>query len=101
MKQPLTIKQQLQLLKNIDWERMTYLKSGICLELSRLFYKQNKYRIIYNCLSNFIPLFTRKNALQFGAFKTTDYWWKLTNKGYEQRKLFVNWMIQELKKTIN
>lgn len=98
---PLPVKVQLAIFKRVrrQFEPVSgYPYSGIC---SALF---SVARYVYNYdvsqldkPSEQFPLFTRANAIEHaGAGTIGAYWWP--NGDYESRRIFLDWIIAELKK---
>lgn len=86
---------QIKILKRVLFElRMTRIffkeSDGLCIILMR---KLNLKH--YRFAAQYIPLFTRINAKQFGANGFPGYWWP--QKDFKSRIRFVKWMIEELK----
>lgn len=96
----LTSEQQIKVLENIKWTDLKKYKDGLCYGIM-MSLRDTLYINVYSTeCKNYIPLFTRENAIKFGANSFTAYWWPFGIKGNECRKQFVDWMIDELKKEL-
>lgn len=101
----LDIDDQILILSEIDWKEMIQSKLGLCdtlcITMERLF-ELNPYDIRINDLEKYIPIFSRINARMFGADTFSSYWWHRDSEGYEKRRQFISWMLEELcKQAIN
>lgn len=113
MVKKLPIETQIAILSNIDFEKIEDYGEGLCtgirisilklnLEKECGFTTNTSPEEVFSLLSVLIPLFTLENA-RLHADATTDnpkhYWWYTsTNEGYDKRRLFIDWIISELKK---
>lgn len=97
MKILLTPQEQIDVLRNIDWKDMRDENAGLCWGIADALYTITGELNFFRELRSYIPLFTIENANKFGA-KRTIYWFARNEQGYQQRRNFVNWMIQELEK---
>lgn len=70
-----------------------YRDNGLCYAIHKSLYE---YGIItgYLGLITYFPLFTRNNALAFGASESDDFWWPIGNWS-TGRKDFLNWLIKQ------
>ena len=93
-------------LKILEWAKDNYsyfmqfgVDSGLCWHIRtaivQFFYIKS---LSYNRLRFCIPLFTKKNAQKFGGKTKTGYWWGMKDLN---RGLFLDWMIDELKRKEN
>lgn len=99
----LTIEQQIKVLEAIDYVHMVGIEAGLCYAVLQSCRKIYNGPILPIDISLLFPLFTNKNALQFGAYETENsqrFWWKITPESLPQRKQFIDWMIFELKKQL-
>lgn len=99
MKALLTPQVQIDVLRNIDWETMIDENGGLCWGITDALYTIIDIIVSYEDLRSYIPLFTIKNANKFGA-KRAIFWFARNEQGYQQRRNFVNWMIQELERKV-
>ena len=99
MKTLLTPQEQIDVLRNIDWKIMTYENTGLCWGIQVALGAITGEFILGRELNSYIPLFTIENANKFEVNKGI-YWFARNEQGYQQRRNFVNWMIQELEKEI-
>ena len=66
------------------------LKYGLCRALRHAFFDHG---IEYS--PDYIPKFTRENAMQFGATGTYAFWWPC-DPGYDkERRNFLQWLLKE------
>ena len=108
----LSIKTQIKVLENINWKADDNFNSSKC------FYEHGLCELITesldslgilhgNKLESYIPLFTKENAIKYANARELNwlnYWWSVASKEfppYHYRKLFVNWMIEELEKQLD
>ena len=96
----LTKQEQINILEDIDWEWVELAGVGICHGIQRAIRLKYFELISVTNISQYFPLLTRLNALQFGANLNRMFWWTRDEHGYDQRKHFVNVIIEELKKEI-
>ena len=94
----LTAQQQIDVLENIDWEWVKLYNVGICHGIQRAINLKYSEFISVTNINQYFPLLTRENALKFGAYLNTMFWWTRDEHGYDQRKCFVNEIIKTLKK---
>lgn len=96
----LTVKEQIQVLKNIDWNFLEKSKEGLCVGIRMSIWNKIHLEVPSYRIKEIIPLFTRENAFEFGVNHYSIYWWPLNIEGYECRKRFVEGMISELKQQL-
>jgi hypothetical protein len=88
LERPVTRKEVLERVKKIKIR-------GLCHSIS---YVLNEYNILNDLhfLYIWFPKFVKENALQFGADKYSDWWWKcdVWDTG---RMDFLNWLIEQYK----
>lgn len=105
----LTVQQQIVILRGLDLEQMTQNSEGLCITIVLSIYREFNKLINTSHVGKYIPLFTHENAKKFGAgiyrndpFKSVEasYWWPRGVEGHAQRTLFVEWMIDQLKKQL-
>lgn len=95
----LTLEEQITVLQNIDCDYLYRKRIGLChdvwsnLDTYHLRHKQPEGSF----LSDYIPLFTRDNAVKYFNADRLTYWWMRDENGYMQRKLFLEWIINKLK----
>ena len=99
MKTLLTPQEQIDVLRNIDWKDMIDENEGLCWGIDHALYTTIDRIVSYEDLRSYIPLFTIENANKFEVNKGI-YWFARDEQGYQQRRNFVNWMIQELEKEV-
>lgn len=99
MEARLTIKEQIQVLKNIDWGVVENGNIGLCGAISNSFCEIYNSDVSYAGLKLIIPLFTIDNAYKFGA-KRVIYWWRFAEEDIIKRREFINWIISELEKQL-
>ena len=93
---PLPVKVQLAIFKSVLTHYKHY--GGLCSVL----YNVTRYAFNYeisqvNYPGDMFPLFTRENAIEHAGAKAKGaYWWPIDD--YESRRIFLDWMITELKK---
>lgn len=100
MNSTLSSKDQIKVLESIRWDLMIATSGGLCYAIGLSIYGNCPQHSDYDFISEAIPLFRRSNAQNFGGHPYDDYWWKRDEKGYESRRQFVNWMIDELNKQL-
>ena len=75
--------------------------AGLChlIRCGYLYYNNGVY-LAFGAIEKVIPLFTLENARQHSKNRKygTAYWWDRNN--LEDRKKFLDWMIQELEKQL-
>ena len=96
----LTKQQQIEVLENIDWKDLIYYKDGLCFGIKISLSDTLHMNIDSTELKELIPLFTRENILKFEAHPRSAYWWSLDVDGFNCRKSFIDWIINELKKEL-
>lgn len=105
MEQALPIKTQIEILQNIDFDRMYDYEDGLCsaIFMSMMDLKQSEdltLGIFIAVSSQMFPLFTLENAKLYAnadGHKSTGYWWSvLTVEALRNREKFVQWMIDTL-----
>lgn len=98
----LTNKQQIEVLETVLEMLSDYDCSaiGLCCAINKSLL-QNGYPYPYSITyaSLLIPLFTRENAMQFGANEHSSFWWELDDR--KSRIEFTKWMIEQLKNNDN
>ena len=99
MNELLTPQEQIDVLRNIKWENMRDENEGLCWGIADALYTTTGKLVLYRNLRSYITLFTIKNAKKFGTNKG-EYWFARDEQGDQQRRNFVNWMIQELEKEV-
>ena len=100
MESRLTIKEQIQVLENIDWHHIEVGHCGLCNAISYSIEDLCGDIVSYNAITDYMPLFTLKNAEKFGA-NDGMFWWLLGEDGLVQRRRFVKWMTLKLKTQLN
>lgn len=107
MKTKLTIQQQVEVLRGINWDSvMDYNEYGVgvCWGIFDSYRRVIEVGLSveqYMELLDPIPLFSLDNAVKFGASRGSSYWWLRNEWGYNKRKEFVSWIISELEKHLN
>lgn len=77
---------------------------GLCIYLEQAIKKiyRDQQRDDFSYLSEFIPLFTRENAMQFGnaysSYESISFWWNRDAEGATKRIAFLDWMEEGLLK---
>ena len=105
-KSKLTPEEQLlvikEVLKKLESPLDEYHSMGLCFRLKREIKKFITIDIRYKELSEYLSIFNKNNANNFGnailEYSESSNWWN-TNDFYdfENRKLFLNWMINVIK----
>ena len=100
-KPPLSIKEQLQILKECSEYMLSnsfYTKIGLCALLAQLIFMHTNDYTLMRGVSSFIPIFNYENAKKAttvtGSY--SSFWWEFDSLGTEQRYQFVQWCINEL-----
>ena len=98
---PLPVKVQLAIFKSVrrQFEPETgYPYSGICSALFSVARYAFHYDIsCFNIPTEQFPIFNRENAMRHARAGTKGaYWWPIGD--YESRRIFLDWIIAELKK---
>ena len=93
---PLPVKVQLAIFKSVLEHYNWY--TGLCSALYSIARYVYNYDIsISRTPSEHFPLFTRENAIEHAGAKAKGaYWWSFDD--YESRRIFLDWIISELKK---
>lgn len=98
---PLPVKVQLAIFKSVRKQfapESNYPYTGICSAL--LYISRYTFHYDISCFGvpmQTFPIFTRENAIEHaGANAKGVYWWSREN--YESRRIFLDWIITELKK---
>lgn len=97
----LTTEEQIQVIKEAR-KRVLNKKNNFCLcyMLKQALIKIYGKITLLNEIQNYIPLFTKENAIKFAQAKPdySGFWWKRYN--YKDRLAFLDWMISELEKQL-
>lgn len=73
-----------------------FFNTGLCYELQKALYELTSYKVGYSYLSEVFPLFTRENALPFGARESGPYWWEIDRTAWKNgRRRFLDWLIEQ------
>jgi hypothetical protein len=100
----MTTQQKITILENIDWDYITAQEFGLCGFISKV-----SWDIFYTSLHG-IELLTKENAFQFSSrakrltgnlWEGAAYWFDKDKQGYQERRQYVNWMIEQYKKSLN
>lgn len=97
---PLTPEQQIEVLENIDWKDLIRYKDGLCYGIMISLRDTAHISVLSSKFGELIPLFTRQNALKFEGHPHKAYWWDCSIDSYNNRKCFVDWIIEELEKQL-
>ena len=98
----LSTQDKIDILKNIDWDTMIKCTDGICDGV----YRSAKSMILnrkFLRTERLIDLLTPEYAKQFSDLRSLHYgyyWFSRNEEGYEQRKAYVDWMINEYQKRL-
>lgn len=97
----LSLEKQLEILDDVDIMDLNF---GLCLALYRSIARALPYEHIYpDEVNKVIPLFKLRNAIFFGAnpFNTNNYWWKLNERGFDKRLMYLSWMRRRIRKRVS
>lgn len=72
--------------------------AGLCFIIRPKIKKHLKLYHVEFDIKDYIPLFTFSNAVNHANGKDDYYWWQAMPYDYENRILFINWIISELEK---
>jgi hypothetical protein len=95
--------QKITILENIDWDTIIAQEFGLCGVISKVSWD------IFNTSFHGIELLTKENAFQFSSrakrltvntWEGAAYWFDKDKKGYEERRQYVTWMIEQYKKQL-
>lgn len=109
-----SIKNQIHVLANLDFEKMFEQSTGLCNAITTKLQALYRINAHPNEVKDYIPLFNYQNAQKFSAVIQShlspfnqkkydidyNYWWELNEMGLGYRKEFIQWIINELEKSI-
>ena len=105
-KSKLTPEEQLlvikEVLKKLESPLDEYYSMGLCFKFKREIQKFITFNIRYKELPEYLPIFNKNNADNFGnailEYSESSNWWNGNDSyDFENRRLFLNWMISVIK----
>jgi len=103
----MTAQDKIAILKDIDWNDMIIRGSGLCIMIDEAMERKFPETLPYAMavLRGKIELFSYSLSKQFSTYNDAceRWYWFATEgkKGYKERRKYVNWMIDEYKKSLN
>jgi len=96
---PLPIATQIKICQDILFElRKKNIHESLCLLFSKKIETNINEAVYINEVKNYMPIFTKKNAVKYAnAYnQLCCYWWRACPFDFENRILFVEWMLEQL-----
>jgi hypothetical protein len=100
----MTTQQKIAVLENIDWDDMIHRSSGLCSGIWISIDEIIEEPVYCHLIQEQIELFSKRNAVKFSSRGYADmwlFWFSISEEGYEQRKRYVNWMIEQYKSQLS